>query len=190
MTFHGGQRLFFDDRDAVLVDRCRHDSDAGMAFKDLLMTTHPDLMVRHPLHDCDFALAFQQRHQAFRSDACLLTETVADAGFVLKLANEAEKSGMGGFVFCDLPDIDATTSAGRMVLMMMASVAEAEDLRGVVEPMVRTGLSYRAMADALAGVGKLSSTGRPLAPAQIARILQRLGLSGKPLGSDQAWDAA
>ena len=41
-----------------------------------------------------------------------------DAGFVLKLANEAEKNGMGGFVFCDLPDIDATTSAGRMVLTM------------------------------------------------------------------------
>ena len=158
-----------------------------------------------------------------------------DAGFVLKLANEAEKNGMGGFIFCDLPDIDATTSAGRMVLTMMASVAEfearrisertkealaaakargvclggyregaaqkaserkqkaiaeAEGLRGVLEPMVRAGLSYRAMADALAGVGKLSSTGRPLAPAQIGRILQRLGLSGKRLGSDQAWVAA
>ena len=140
-----------------------------------------------------------------------------------------------GFVFCDLPDIDATTSAGRMVLTMMASVAEfearrisertkealaaakargvclggyregaaqkaserkqkaiaeAEGLRGVLEPMVRAGLSYRAMADALAGVGKLSSTGKPLAPAQIGRILQRLGLSGKLLGSDQAWVAA
>ena len=30
--------------------------------------------------------------------------------------------------------------------------------------MVRAGLSYRVMADALAGVGKLSTTGRPLAP--------------------------
>jgi DNA invertase Pin-like site-specific DNA recombinase len=158
-----------------------------------------------------------------------------DAGFVLKLANEAEKNGMGGFVFCDLPDIDATTSAGRMVLTMMASVAEfearrisertkealaaakargvrlggyrqgaaeraserkqkaiteAEGLRGVLEPMVRAGLSYRAMADALACVGKLSKSGRPLAPAQIGRILQRLGLSGKLLGSDQAGVAA
>lgn len=52
-----------------------------------------------------------------------------DAGLVLKLANEAEKNGMGGFVFCDLPDIDATTSAGRMVLTMMASVAEFEARR-------------------------------------------------------------
>lgn len=47
-----------------------------------------------------------------------------DAGFVLKPATEAEKSGMGGFVFCDLPGVDASTIAGRMVLSMMASVAE------------------------------------------------------------------
>ncbi len=69
------------------------------------------------------------------------------------------------------------------------AVAEAETLRKVV-PTVRAGLSYTAMADVLAGVGKLSSTGCPLAPAQIGRILQRLSLSGKPLGSDQAWVAA
>ena len=153
-----------------------------------------------------------------------------EAGFVLKLANEAEKNGMGGFVFCDLPDIDATTSAGRMVLTMMASVAEfearrisertrealaaakargvklggyregaarqssarreqataeAEALRGVLTPMVAAGMSYRAMAKALAGVGRLSSTGKPLAPAQVGRILQRLGRLGKSLGGNQ-----
>ena len=141
------------------------------------------------------------------------------------------KDELGGFVFCDLLDIDATTSAGRMVLTMMISVAEfeacriserikealaaakargirlggyrqgsaeraserkqktiadAEGLRGVLEPMVRAGLSYRAIADALAGVGKLSSTEKPLAPTLIGRILQRLGLPGKLLGSDQA----
>lgn len=158
-----------------------------------------------------------------------------DAGFVLKLANEAEKNGMGGFVFCDLPDIDATTSAGRMVLTMMASVAEfearrisertrealaaakergvrlggyreaaarqssarrerataeAEPLRGVLAPMVAAGMSYRAMAQALAGAGKVSSTGKPLAPAQVGRILQRLGFGGKPQGGDQRLVAA
>ena len=152
-----------------------------------------------------------------------------DAGFVLKLANEAEKNGMGGFVFCDLPDIDATTSAGRMVLTMMASVAEfearrisertrealaaakergvrlggyreaaakqssarrerataeAEPLRGVLAPMVAAGMTYRAMAQALAGAGKVSSTAKPLAPAQVGRILQRLGLVGKRQGGD------
>ena len=57
------------------------------------------------------------------------------------------------------------------------AVAEAEELRGVIEPMVVAGLTYRSMAKAQAGVGKLSSTGMPLAPAQIGRILQRLGLS-------------
>ena len=135
-----------------------------------------------------------------------------DAGFVLKLANESEKNGMGGFVFCDLPEIDATTSAGRMVLTMMASAAEFEarrisertmealaaaKARGVCLGGYREGAAQKAserkkmaMADAPAGVGKLSSTGKPLAPAQIGRILQRLGLSGKLLGSDQAWVAA
>ena len=71
---------------------------------------------------------------------------------------------MGGFVCCDLPDIDATTSAGRMLLTMMASVAEFEARR----------ISER-IKEAL---------------AQIGRILQRLGLSGKPLVSEQAWVAA
>ena len=52
-----------------------------------------------------------------------------DAEFVLRLSREAERNGMGGFLFCDLPDIDATTSAGRMVLTMMASVAEFEARR-------------------------------------------------------------
>lgn len=52
-----------------------------------------------------------------------------DAGFVLKRANATEKTGMGGLVFCDLPDIDPTTSAGRMVLTLMASVAEFQARR-------------------------------------------------------------
>ena len=35
-------------------------------------------------------------------------------------------------------------------------ISEAKGLRGILEPMVRTSLSYRAMTDALAGVGNLS----------------------------------
>ena len=37
--------------------------------------------------------------------------------------------GMAGFLFADLPDVDATTAAGRMVLTVMASVAEFEARR-------------------------------------------------------------
>ena len=65
------------------------------------------------------------------------------------------------------------------------AIAKCQGLRGVLEAMVRAGSSCRAMADALARVGKLSRTGLSLVPAPIGRILQRLGLTGKLLGSDQ-----
>ena len=86
------------------------------------------------------------------------------------------------------------TGTGQVLLRSLRSANRRQLLmprvRGVLEPMVRAGLSYTAMAEALAGVGKVSSTGRLLASAQIGRILQSLGLSGKLLGSDQAWVAA
>ena len=49
--------------------------------------------------------------------------------------------------------------------------------------------SMGVMNEVLAQAGKLSSTAKPLVPVQIGRILHRLGLSGNPLGSDQAWVA-
>jgi DNA invertase Pin-like site-specific DNA recombinase len=58
-----------------------------------------------------------------------LDRIARDAEFVLRLSREAASNGMGGFLFCDLPDIDATTAAGRMVLSVMASVAEFEARR-------------------------------------------------------------
>lgn len=58
-----------------------------------------------------------------------LDRLARDAEFVLRLSREAEQNGMGGFLFCDLPDVDATTAAGRMVLTVMASVAEFESRR-------------------------------------------------------------
>ena len=73
---------------------------------------------------------------------------------------------------------------------LASALAEADDLKLVREPMVCSGWSYGAMAEALAERDKLSSTGKPLAPAQMDRILQLLGLLGKPLASDQAWVAA
>ena len=58
-----------------------------------------------------------------------LDRIARDAELVLRLSREAAANGMGGFLFADLPDVDATTAAGRMVLTVMASVAEFEARR-------------------------------------------------------------
>ncbi len=58
-----------------------------------------------------------------------LDRIARDAELLLRLTREATANGMGGFLFCDLPDVDATTAAGRMVLTVMASVAEFEARR-------------------------------------------------------------
>lgn len=150
-----------------------------------------------------------------------LDRIARDAELVLRLSREAATNGMGGFLFCDLPDVDATTSAGRLILSVMASVAEfesrrisertrdalaaakargvklgglrpgtlrhntaakeraqgeAEKLRGVLRPMAEAGLSLRDMAAALEGAGKTTKTGNRLSPAQVKRLLERLGI--------------
>jgi DNA invertase Pin-like site-specific DNA recombinase len=58
-----------------------------------------------------------------------LDRLARDAELVLRLSREAERNGIAGFLFCDLPDVDATTSAGRLILSVMASVAEFESRR-------------------------------------------------------------
>ena len=58
-----------------------------------------------------------------------LDRIARDAELVLRIHREAETNGMGGFLVCDLPDVDATTSAGRLILSVMASVAEFEGRR-------------------------------------------------------------
>lgn len=58
-----------------------------------------------------------------------LDRIARDAELVLRLSREAQSNGMGGFLFCDLPDVDATSSAGRLILTVMASVAEFEARR-------------------------------------------------------------
>lgn len=58
-----------------------------------------------------------------------LDRLARDAELVLRLSREAASNGFGGLLFCDLPDVDATTAAGRMVLTVMASVAEFESRR-------------------------------------------------------------
>ena len=57
-----------------------------------------------------------------------LDRLARDAELVLRLAREAERNGFGGLLFADL-DVDAGTAAGRMVLSLMASVAEFEARR-------------------------------------------------------------
>jgi len=58
-----------------------------------------------------------------------LDRLARDAELILRLSREAESNGMGGFLLCDLPDIDATTAAGRLILGVMGSVAEFESRR-------------------------------------------------------------
>lgn len=58
-----------------------------------------------------------------------LDRLARDAELVLRLSREAAANGTAGFLFCDLPDVDATTSAGRLILSVMASVAEFESRR-------------------------------------------------------------
>lgn len=58
-----------------------------------------------------------------------LDRLARDAELILRLSREAESNGIGGFLFCDLPDIDATTAAGRLILGVMGSVAEFESRR-------------------------------------------------------------
>ena len=58
-----------------------------------------------------------------------LDRLARDAELVLRLSREAQRNGFGGLLFADLPEVDATTAAGRMVLTVMASVAEFESRR-------------------------------------------------------------
>lgn len=49
-----------------------------------------------------------------------LDRLARDAEFVPRLSRETEQDGIGGFLFADLPEIDEMTSAGRMMLTVMA----------------------------------------------------------------------
>ena len=71
----------------------------------------------------------EARHRGTVVAVAKLDRIARDAELVLRLNREAAANGMGGFLFCDLPDVDATTSAGRLILSVMASVAEFEGRR-------------------------------------------------------------
>ena len=57
------------------------------------------------------------------------------------------------------------------------ATSEAEQLRGVLAPMVASGMTLRAISAALASAGRTSRSGTPLAASQVARLIHRLGLS-------------
>lgn len=63
-----------------------------------------------------------------------------------------------------------------------AAIARSEALRPVLEPMVARGATLRAMAEALAGAGTTTASGRALSPSSVKLHLERLGLARKPKG--------
>lgn len=138
-----------------------------------------------------------------------LDRLARDAELILRLSREAETNGMGGFLFCDLPDIDATTAAGRLILGVMGSVAEFESrrisertkdalaaarARGVKLGGLRpNSLKENAKARALVEAEKLRGVLAPMVEAQlplraIAAALAGAGKttkSGNPLSATQ-----
>ena len=56
------------------------------------------------------------------------------------------------------------------------AAASAEKLRPILAPLAASGMSLRAMAQALAAAGTVNRNGAPLAAVQVARLLDRLQL--------------
>jgi DNA invertase Pin-like site-specific DNA recombinase len=51
---------------------------------------------------------------------------IRDAELVTHLSNDGAGNGFPGLLIADLPDVDATNAAGRMILGVMAQVAQFE----------------------------------------------------------------
>jgi hypothetical protein len=60
---------------------------------------------------------------------------VRGAERVLRILHEAETNGMGGSLFCDLPEVDATTSTGRMNLERWPRSPSSRGAASVSEPV-------------------------------------------------------
>jgi DNA invertase Pin-like site-specific DNA recombinase len=58
-----------------------------------------------------------------------LDRLARDAELVNRLSREVAGNGFPGFLFADLPDVDATNATDRMVLGVMAQVAQLEESR-------------------------------------------------------------
>ena len=55
-----------------------------------------------------------------------LDRLARDAELINRLSKEVANNGFPGLLFADLPDVDATNAAGRMILGVMAQVAQFE----------------------------------------------------------------
>jgi DNA invertase Pin-like site-specific DNA recombinase len=118
------------------------------------------------------ALAEARRRRAVLALA-KLDRLARDCELVLRLAREAETNGMGGFLFCDLPDVDATTAAGRMVLTVMASVGEFE-ARRMSERTTEALSAARARGVKLGGLRPGTITRNDAAKAKATAAAERL----------------
>jgi len=71
------------------------------------------------------ALSAARKHKAVLVVA-KLDRLARDAELVNRLSKEVASNGFPGLLFADLPDVDATNAAGRMILGVMAQVAQFE----------------------------------------------------------------
>ena len=110
------------------------------------------------------------------------------AELVLRFSREASSNGLGGFLFCGLPDVDATTSAGGGILSVMASVAEFEARR--TSERTREALAARKLSGGELGAHlphvQTSNARRADAAIQQARELACLVLPLRAEGLSQA----
>lgn len=126
-----------------------------------------------------------------------LDRLARDAEFVLRLSREAETNGLAGFLFCDLPEIDATTSAGRLILSVMASVAEfesrriSERTREAMAQASRRGVKFGADRPQVAAANQARRDQATAAAERLRGLLAPMAATGASLRSmGQALEAA
>ena len=142
------------------------------------------------------ALAEARRHKAALAVA-KLDRLARDAEFVLRLSRESEASGLAGFLFADLPDVDATTSAGRLILSVMASVAEfesrriSERTREAMAEASRRGVKFGADRSQVAAANQARRDQATAAAERLRGLLTPMAATGASLRSmGQALEAA
>lgn len=109
-----------------------------------------------------------------------LDRIARDAELLLRLTREAAANGLGGFLFCDLPDVDATTAAGRMVLTVMASVAEFE-ARRISERTIEALAAAKARGAKLGGLRPNTLRRNDAAKAKAAASAEKLRAVVEPM---------